>query len=343
VKSRPAGFDDGDVVHALAEGWRVVAKSVEHVTVGFGSHHWIVTDDAQQRFFVTVDDLGTKPWLGDTCENAFAGLRKAFDTAVVLRDKAGLEFVLAPLPAVDGASVRRVGLCHSVAVFPFVDAGAGGFGDSIGPERRAEMVRLLVRLHQATPIVAMGQPLELGFAGRAGLEAAMHDVDRSWEAATGASSDRPGNPGGGPYAEPARAWLASHIDDLGRLLDDFDDVVRAVTATQVPPVITHGEPHPGNVMHSVDELFLIDWDTVALAPPERDLWLLATDSGEEAALYRDATGHEVNSAALSLYRQAWDLADIAVYIDQFRSPHHRTADTEEAWTNLESSIRRGND
>jgi spectinomycin phosphotransferase len=331
VKSRPAGVDDSDVVRAVADGWGIVAGSAEHLAVGFGSYHWIVTDEGQQRFFVTVDDLGTKAWLGDTCDDAFAGLRKAFDTAMVLRGKAGLEFVLAPLPAADGESVRRLGLCHSVAVFPFVDGEASDFGDSPGPEQRAELVRLLVQLHQATPTVPMGQPLELGFAGRAGLEAAMHEVSNVWEAAAD-----------GPYAEPARAWLASHVDDLGRLLDDFDHVVRAVSATQVPPMITHGEPHPGNVMHSLAGPLLIDWDTVALAPSERDLWLLATDSGEEAALYRDATGHEVSSDALSLYRQAWDLADIAVYIDQFRSPHHRTADTEEAWTNLEKSIRRDN-
>jgi spectinomycin phosphotransferase len=342
VKSRPAGIDDSDVLHALAEGWGIVATSAEHVAVGFGSHHWVVVDEAGKRFFVTVDELGSKAWLGDTCDVVFAGLRKAFDTAVVLRDKAGLGFVLAPLPAVSGESVRRVGQCHSVAVFPFVDGEAGDFGDRPGPEQRAEMVRLLVQLHQATPAVPRGQPLALGFADRAGLEAAMHDVNYVWEAATDASSDRPGNAGGGPYAEPARAWRARHVGDLGRALDDFDHVVRAVAAAQVPPVITHGEPHPGNVMRSLDGLLLIDWDTVALAPPERDLWLLATDSGEEAALYRDATGHEVSSDALSLYRRAWDLADIAAYIDQFRSPHHRTADTEAAWTNLENSIRRGN-
>jgi spectinomycin phosphotransferase len=325
VKSRQADVHDSDVVCAVAEGWGIVASSAEHLAVGFGSYHWIVTDEGQQRFFVTVDDLGTKAWLGDTCDDAFAGLRKAFDTAAILRDKAGLGFVLAPLPAADGESVRRLGFCHSVAVFPFVDGAASDFGDSIGPEQRVEMVRLLVRLHQATPTVPMDQPLELGFAGRAGLEAAIRDVDRTWV--------------GGPFAEPARAWLGGHVDDVGCLLDDFDHVVRAVAAAQEAPVITHGEPHPGNVIRSDGNLLLIDWDTVALAPPERDLWLVATDPGEEVALYREATGHEVNNDALSLYRQAWDLADIAVYIDQFRSPHPRTADTEDAWTYLENSIR----
>jgi spectinomycin phosphotransferase len=324
VKSRPTGVGESDVVGALADGWGIVADSAEHLAVGFGSYHWMVTDEDRQRCFVTVDDLSTKAWLGDTCDAAFAGLRRAFDTAVVLRDKAGLGFVLAPLLAVDGAPVRRVGQCHSVATFPFVDGEVGDFGDDTDAEQRAEMVRLLARLHQATPMVPMGRPTEIGFAGRRGLEAAIDDIDSSWV--------------GGPFSEPARAWLASRVGDLARLLDDFDQVVRAVVATQGLRVITHGEPHPGNVMRSDEQLLLIDWDTVALAPPERDLWLVATDSGEEVALYRELTGHEVNGDALALYRQAWDLADIASYIDEFRSPHQRTEDTEAAWTYLEDSI-----
>ena len=324
MKARPVGFDDSDVVRALADGWGIDAAA-DYAAVGFGSFHWVATARDGQRFFVTVDDLGDKVWLGDTAEVAFAGLRKAFDVAVSLRDRAGLDFVLAPLPSVDGESVRRVGQRHSIAVFPFVDGEAGGFGEDISSEQRAETVRLLARLHETTPTVPdLPPPLALGFASRPGLEAARQEVDRPWT--------------GGPFAEAARAWLAGNAGDLRRRLDDFDQVARAVAAAQETPVITHGEPHPGNVMRSNGNLLLIDWDTVALAPPERDLWLVATGSGEEVALYEDATGRKVSSAAMSLYSQAWGLADIASYIDQFRSPHARTADTEDAWTYLEGAL-----
>jgi spectinomycin phosphotransferase len=324
VKSRPAGFDDSDVVCALAEGWGIAA-GVAFANVGFGSYHWVATGEDQRRFFVTVDDLSSKPWLGATSDFAFAGMQKAFDTALALRDRAGLDFVLAPLPAIGGESVRRVGRRHSIAVFPFVDGDSGDFSDDIGPERRAETVRLLAELHQATKTVPdLPSPLALGFAGRAGLEAAMRDLDAPWN--------------DGSFAEPARAWLAGHDAEIRQLLDNFDQVVRAVMAEQGTPVITHGEPHPGNIMHSKGNLLLIDWDTVALAPPERDLWLVATDSGAEVALYEAATGCEVSNEAMSLYRRAWLLADIAAYIALFRSPHDSTADTEESWTYLESAL-----
>lgn len=39
-------------------------------------------------------------------------------------------------------------------------------------------------------------------------------------------------------------------------------------------VITHGEPNAANMLWSANgDLFLIDWDTVAIGPRERDLWL----------------------------------------------------------------------
>jgi spectinomycin phosphotransferase len=87
-------------------------------------------------------------------------------------------------------------------------------------------------------------------------------------------------------------------------------------------------------MRTGDGYVLVDWDTVALAPPERDLWMLVTDDGEEAAAYAEATGHELDQATMHLFRLRWDLADIAAFTDLLRSPHERTKDTEKAYDAL---------
>jgi spectinomycin phosphotransferase len=325
VKDRPVGFDEGELFGTLAEGWGVAVQAVDYLAAGFGSYHWVVTDEDQQRLFVTVDDLEHKAWLGDTCDSAFVGLRRAFDTALALRSRGGLEFVLAPLPTLGGETVRRIGRGHSIALFPYLDGAAGGFGDNISSAHRADVVHMLVQLHQSTlttsPVAA---PINLDFAGRGGLEAAMNDLGSAWR--------------GGPFAEPARAFLASCAGGLHRLMTDFDQLMAEVAAMDTDPVITHGEPHPGNVMRSQGSLVLIDWDTVGLALPERDLWLVATATGEEEALYADATGHEVSQPAMSLYRLAWDLTDIAAYLDQLRSVHQDTEDTRDAWVNLRRTL-----
>ena len=93
-------------------------------------------------------------------------------------------------------------------------------------------------------------------------------------------------------------------------------------------VVTHGEPHAANVMRTSEGRVLLDWDTVALAPPERDLWMLVVGGGAEAAdLYARATGTTVNEAAIDFFRLTWDLKDLAEYLKVFRSPHQENADT----------------
>ncbi len=90
-------------------------------------------------------------------------------------------------------------------------------------------------------------------------------------------------------------------------------------------------------MRSGDQPFLIDWDTVALAPAERDLWMLAGSDPDILKQYVAATGHQLDEAALALYRLAWDLTDIASYVAEFRSGHERNEDTEQAWGYLTST------
>jgi spectinomycin phosphotransferase len=94
-------------------------------------------------------------------------------------------------------------------------------------------------------------------------------------------------------------------------------------------VLTHGEPHPGNVVFAESHVLLVDWDTVGVALPERDLWMLDTD--DERARYEQGTGRPVDDAAIRLYRLRWELDDIASFVHTFRSPHREDADTARTW------------
>src|SRR5262249_25249195 len=87
-------------------------------------------------------------------------------------------------------------------------------------------------------------------------------------------------------------------------------------------VVTHGEAHRANVLRTDEGLALVDWDTVALAPPERDLWFAVDDGAAAAAL-----GAEVNEVALDYFRLAWDLKDVAEYLNVLRGPHCENDDT----------------
>ena len=89
-------------------------------------------------------------------------------------------------------------------------------------------------------------------------------------------------------------------------------------------VVTHGEPHAGNVIRTSDgRRVLVDWDTVALAPAERDLWMLFPHASDALELYRQ----RVDQAALDFFRLAWDLKDLAEYLNVLRAPHEENEDT----------------
>jgi Phosphotransferase enzyme family len=298
VQARPSGLDETTLPGALAEAWEADVRALEYVPVGAGSYHWSAALGDGTRRFVTVDDLDMKPWLGETRDAAFEGLRRAFDTAATLRD-AGLDFVVAPMRARDGTTVRRLDARHSVALFPFVDGEPTGIFHHETQEERAAVAALLAQLHAATPAVAsVARRFELDIPGRASLETALVELDQPWNS--------------GPFAERARRTIAEHAADVHAALAHVDRL-----AAEISPsgwVVTHGEPHARNVLRGGRRRAIVDWDTVALAPAERDLWFV--EDGQ--------------AAGLSYFRLAWDLADLAAYLDALRRPHEENEDTVKA-------------
>jgi spectinomycin phosphotransferase len=323
VRSLPDDFDPGALVAALAEGWDFDVENAAYAAVGGGSYHWFVTDVTGRRGFVTVDDLDQKPWLGDTRDKVFDGLARAFNTAVALRES-GLGFVIAPIPTNHAETVRRVGPRYVVALFPFVDGQAGVFGQYNETERTA-ILRMLADLHAATwTVSSVANRMGLDIPGRQSLESALDDVNQPWSA--------------GPLSEGARQALARHASDVAEMLALADRLAADVARSRGNWVVTHGEPHAGNIMRTRSGYVLIDWDTVALGPPERDLWMLAGDDAVEMTIDSSATGHQLDPAALHYFRLRWDLADIASFIDLLRSPHPHNEDSVRAFDNLRSGL-----
>ncbi|MEU4563948.1 aminoglycoside phosphotransferase family protein [Actinoplanes sp. NPDC023936] len=321
MRKPPAGLTETALLAALRAGWPPAAGKIEFLPLGAGSYSWSVAE----RWFARVDDLGFDPAGRDA---AFERLRRSLATAVSLRDDSGLDFVLAPLPDETGAPLRRLSSRYALSLYPLVDGVAGPFAPH-PPGTRAEIAELLARLHDAPPGIAPRMSLTL--PGRHSLEVALGELDRIWDA--------------GPYAEQARILLAARAHDIHRWLADSDRLVAELPADWV---LTHGEPHPGNILRTATGPLLIDWDTVAVAPPERDLWMLTgrfatligaqPDPGDEAVLarYTERTGRAVSAGGLALYPLWWKLADIAIFTDELR----RGEDEPDSLAHLGGYLRR---
>jgi spectinomycin phosphotransferase len=249
----------------VAAGWGLRAVSLSYVPEGGGSHHWKLVDDDRQPYFVTVDDLDDKEWFGSGREAVFDGLRSALAAAAALRYDAGLDFVAAPIATRAGEHLRRVDGRYTASVFRFLTGRSHAFGPYPDPRLRSQVLDMIAALHQSTPVVRDCAPGHaIRFAGREDLDAFLCSPDEPWDS--------------WPFAEAARLRVLPHAADLRQLVTDFDRLVETTEPARADLVITHGEPHPANVMAVDGRLVLIDWDTVALAPPERDVSLVVPAS-----------------------------------------------------------------
>jgi len=327
VFTRPDDLADAVLIEALATRWGLEVASFGYRAVGFGSHHWDATDRRGRRWFVTVDDLEDKLWSsGDSVEAAFGRLEAALDTArAVSEDGAG--FVAAPVVDGDGAVLARVTGRFALALYPYIEGRTHRWGEPLSAADRLAAVELIVALHRSAPAVTGRAGVDrFVIPQRDALARALDDLGRPWD--------------DGPFSERARTLVSVHAGAVERALAHYDRGAGEARAQSGRVVLTHGEPHAGNLISTAGGWVLVDWDTAMMAPPERDLWMVDSGDGDAVAAYREATGTEVSASLLDLYRLRWDLADLALYVGLFRAPHTVTADVKESWTNINDCLDR---
>ena len=179
------------------------------------------------------------------------------------------------MPTRAGQVVGSLDSRHALTLFPYLDAAPSRFEDPVDDGDRAAIIDMLARLHTATPegIQVPSRPLEL--ATRQAIDQALASLGVPWT--------------GGPYAEPGRDLLARYERPLRQAFARFDGLLDRVREAGGPYVITHGEPHPGNLLRTRAGLCLVDWDMTALTRPERDLWWVISGD-QDAARYSRRTG-----------------------------------------------------
>jgi spectinomycin phosphotransferase len=297
VYAEPPGLDRSLLAATLRRGWGIAAGELTYAPVGFGTHHYRAGD----RWWVNVD-VTSRPGKLDRA------LR-----AVVALAECGLEFVHAPRPLANGGCVAAMPGGYAVSVFELIDGQSHDYGEFPDPGLRREVLAALRRLHAAKPALTP-EPDSLHIPHR---RTVLQGLDRQWNA--------------GPFGETTRALVTGASDHIRALLDHYDRLVPKVLGDKARWVVTHGEPHAGNVMRTRTGIKLIDWDTVRLALPERDHWMIAPDGSDVDA----------DADAMDLYRRWWELSEICGYVAVLRAPHVEDANTRIARRELQTYLAPG--
>jgi spectinomycin phosphotransferase len=288
-----------EVRDLVAHQWDDGVDRVAHLPVGFGAHHWAAYAGDRPRLFVTLDGLEPR--------RSADGLEAAYVSAGELQ-ASGLDFVLPPVP-------DRTGACTvlfadgALSCTPWRDGVSGGDLDLEWTQA------ILGRLHAAAPppalphwgpLVGPGFPHELATL-----------VTRPW--------------GPGPFADEARSGVRDHLEDVARFTRRYHELAAAAQGRRWVP--THGEPHSDNQLLTDRGRVLIDWESLRLAPAERDLRTLV---GAGVGLDRLRADPEM----LELFDLEWRLDEISEYAAWFAAPHTGTRDDEIAIDGLHHELTR---
>lgn len=322
----PKGLTEDALAATLSRGWGIEVAGLEYRAVGFGSHHWEVVEAGGARWFVTVDELArrrTAP--NETNSQVQARLAAGIGAARALRNIGErYDFVVAPIPSLDGEVLipAREGFC--VAVYPLLEGESFRWGEFRYEDQLPAVVAMVIDIHSAPePLVTGARADDFSIQMRG-------EIDQALAEATDVTDH-------GPYSVPLGALITHHDRALAAALKKYDNLVAEIGAGW-RRVLTHGEPHAGNTMFTAEGWKLIDWDTAQIAPPERDLWNLDPGDGSVLHQYAEATGYVPRHELIELYSLRWDLTDLAVFAGEFRSEHGDDANTAKAWVTVQSVV-----
>jgi spectinomycin phosphotransferase len=314
MRDEPRGLPQNVLARALYVQWNIDVQSLEYAPVGGGSYHWIAAEVSGKRWFVTADNLEPRGTQREGHADAlFADLRAAYQTATKLRE-AGLSFVVSPVPSRANEVVERIRPGWAVALLPFIEGQPAGPGKWTDPTAGLAAARIIGELHRTLPPSTI-QRWPFTIPHRGAFNAALRELDRPWDS--------------GPYGERARQLIAESRSGTEALFNLYDELAEKVAASDEPWVVTHGEPHSANFISGHDgRLHLIDWDTVRLAPRERDL---SEDAASLAAYQEIAGPYDLRPEAVELFQAWWTLAEICGYVEWFRNSHDGSLDDQMNW------------
>lgn len=293
VLEPPALVTDAEVLENVRRHWSPSVDSVKHLPVGWGGHHWRAEVGGRATLFVTLD-IPLPRHTPESLEGAYAA------AAAVARD---LDFVWPSLPTHDGRFTVPASW-GTISVTQWLE------GER--PERSTpRLPEMLAALHAVAPPL---QAPRWSTVVEPDLHRRLEErLDQDWSA---------------PLGPRARDLFGEHLGDVARWSEEHTRLLDRVDASS--GVLTQGEPGVHNQWRAEGRVWLIDWESLVVAPPERDLLTLVRGGAEVT--------HD--PAMVRLFDLEWRLSEISSFADWLHGPHTDGADVRQALAGLRDELTR---
>lgn len=224
----------------------------------------------------------------------------------------GIPHLIAPLSTAAGHLWAGLGAFTAV-LYPFV-AGSDGYAVALSDDHWRAIGATIRRIHAAAPPPDLVRGLPRERYSPQWRDSVLEYLERA-----GAESF------GEPVAAQVAALLREHEPTIRDLVGSAGQLAGGLQASAPADTICHGDLHAGNFL--IDDhgaLYIVDWDTLILAPKERDLMYVGagltggwrTPADEHALFYQGYGQTPIDQAALAYYRYERIVQDIAAYCDQ---------------------------
>ena len=270
---------------------------------------------SQIAFLPIGNDVNTAVYrvVADDATPYFLKLRSgAFDDVIVaiphLLRAQGITQIIAPLATRAGTLWTRLD-AFAVILSPFV-AGRNGFAAPLSDRQWIELGGALRDIHTAVVPDALRQRIP-----HETFSPHWRDAVRAFQtqAEETAFDD--------PIAAQMAAFLRAKRDTITDLVERAERLGNALRARSLDYVVCHADLHGANVLIDAnDTLYIVDWDTLVVAPKERDLMFIGAGIGgawrdaREATLFYQGYGQTaIDPTALAYYRYERIIEDIAEY------------------------------
>jgi spectinomycin phosphotransferase len=245
-----------------------------------------------------------------------------------LRDQ-GITSVVAPLPTRSNSMWARIGE-WTVILYPFIDGYTGWTPPMTTPQWKA-VGAALDQIHGVNPPSSVEYPsLRRETFDPAGYRLSVGDIE----------AQHIQSPGCGRYEqELCSVWLA-HESIIHTAVSEMEVLAAVLREHSGPFVACHADLHPGNIIRSQgDQVFLIDWDEVMLAPRERDFLFVGVVPERASGLLEPTVSPfligygqmEIDWAALTYYLWERVVQDLIAFAEEvFRRDDLSEADKADA-------------
>jgi Ser/Thr protein kinase RdoA (MazF antagonist) len=317
MKFDTSGLDPELMARHLAAAYGLPLTSPHFLPLGEDqtAFHWRIATAAGGGYFVTAH-RGASSRIMDVAA--------AYAAVAALVTDCALQEIVAPLPTLRGGFTSTY-LDWRLALFPFVP-GTVAAGRPLSEAGLRQIGLLLARLHESRTCLRTAALGHERFASP--FPAQLRDCLRTVEALPAGAT---------VYQRRLRDLLLREQTDLVTYLDELAQLDSDVRALPVEQVVTHGDLNLTNILVDAGgELYLVDWDGIALAPSERDLW---TFSGEHLEPLLNAYAGARRGLRLSLsmfayYRGCDTVLSIVDRVTRILYHNRDPREDEHAWQQL---------